>query len=282
MDDFLILQKSVDLSVLRQGFSIPALFQPLFYKRLGFTLAHGEKCPLTIRLDTARYTVELINQGFDTEKYAGHTDVLQIRYGTASLFAQALRERFASSWQIISDLRAAGEKAAVPVEKQEFLALYAAEPGVLMADCITCDEYRAGTEEIRKVDERTFEAGIENTSDPTAAIIEKAGTRKIRRLSRAIGENLKQVYEYRCQICGARIGTQYGCERLIHAHHIDFFTRSLNNNAENILIVCPNHHGIIHDRNPKFDAKRVLYRYPNGYTEGLLLNRHIGKPDPAK
>ena len=69
---------------------------------------------------------------------------------------------------------------------------------------------------------------------------------------------------------------KYG-STLIHAHHIEYFTKSLNNNPENILIVCPNHHGIIHDCNPEFNATEKTYHYPNGLVEGLTLNRHIGQ-----
>ena len=62
---------------------------------------------------------------------------------------------------------------------------------------------------------------------------------------------------------------------MIHAHHIDYFSRSMNNDASNIMIVCPNHHSIIHDRNPEFNTKEKTYRYPNGYVEGLMLNKHL-------
>ena len=56
---------------------------------------------------------------------------------------------------------------------------------------------------------------------------------------------------------------------------IDYFTRSMNNNADNIMIVCPNHHGIIHDCNPIFDKDTKTYTYPNGYKEGLMINYHL-------
>ena len=98
--------------------------------------------------------------------------------------------------------------------------------------------------------------------------------KKIRHLSRAIGNSLKVIYGYRCQICGEFIGEKFG-STLIHAHHIDYFTRSLNNNSDNILIVCPNHHGIIHECNPIFDKKSKMYIYRNGFKEGLKLNKHI-------
>ena len=35
----------------------------------------------------------------------------------------------------------------------------------------------------------------------------------------------------------------YG-SHIVEAHHIDYFVSSLNNDASNQLIVCPNHHSI--------------------------------------
>lgn len=51
--------------------------------------------------------------------------------------------------------------------------------------------------------------------------------------------------------------------------------KSLNNNMNNIMIVCPNHHSIIHDVNPCFDKKGGIFIYKNGYKEGLQLNYHL-------
>lgn len=58
-------------------------------------------------------------------------------------------------------------------------------------------------------------------------------------------------------------------------HHIDYFVASFNNDARNQLIVCPNHHSIIHDANPVFDRRRLLYIYKNGLEQRLLLNQHL-------
>ena len=37
----------------------------------------------------------------------------------------------------------------------------------------------------------------------------------------------------------------------------DYFVNSLNNDERNQMIVCPNHHSIIHDANPIFN--RIQY-----------------------
>lgn len=36
--------------------------------------------------------------------------------------------------------------------------------------------------------------------------------------------------------------------------------------------MCPNHHSIIHDTNPVFDRRRLLYIYKNGFEQKLVLN----------
>ncbi|MCM1566684.1 MAG: hypothetical protein FNP40_15475 [Dehalobacter sp. 4CP] len=81
--------------------------------------------------------------------------------------------------------------------------------------------------------------------DKTASILEDERIVKFRKLNRKIGENLKLLYGYRCQICGQYVGAEYGA-KVAEAHHIDYFVQSLNNDANNQLIVCPNHHSIIH------------------------------------
>lgn len=63
--------------------------------------------------------------------------------------------------------------------------------------------------------------------------------------------------------------------QFVESHHIDYFVASLNNDARNQLIVCPNHHSIIHDTNPVFDRRRLLYIYKNGLEQRLMLNQHL-------
>ena len=62
---------------------------------------------------------------------------------------------------------------------------------------------------------------------------------------------------------------------VVEAHHIDYFITSLNNDADNQMIVCPNHHSIIHDVNPRYDRKHKLFIYDNGAEQRLVLNYHL-------
>ena len=271
MEDFYIMQKKVDKSVLSQGFSIPAEFQNIFYKKIGFCLNHGESQTVPVSINGKSFEVKVINQGFDQKKYSDHPDVLQVRYDSKSLFIEVLRSIFRKTWDAVSQYSAKnGTVRGFKVKSgEEYLTLYAVD-GSLFFVCLPSEEYQPGTLEIRMMSELTFEIA----TDDNAYIESKVGIRKIRHVSRAIGNSLKELYSYRCQICGEYIGERYG-SNLIHAHHIDYFTKSLNNNPDNILILCPNHHGIIHDCNPVFDRKAKKYTYPNGYSEGLKLNKHI-------
>lgn len=83
-----------------------------------------------------------------------------------------------------------------------------------------------------------------------------------------IGENLKLLYDYMCQLCGKAIGDQYGCSHVVEAHHIEYFSKSFNNDDSN-------HHSIIHEINPILDRVNKLFRFANGYEESVLLNKHL-------
>ena len=111
--------------------------------------------------------------------------------------------------------------------------------------------------------------------DKCATIFAAERIIKIRKLNKKIGDNLKLLYEYHCQICGRHIGEEYGSQ-IVEAHHIEYFIHSLNNDSQNLIIVCPNHHSIIHDTNAVFNRSKLLYLYPNGKQEGFALNRHLG------
>lgn len=157
----------------------------------------------------------------------------------------------------------------------EYLCIYSTQiAGTLLAECISASEWREEHAALQGTEELEWE-NIQNLhQDPFADIIQREGTTKLRKLDRSIAFALKHLYQYRCQICGELIGEQYG-SNLIHAHHIVPFTQSLNNNPENILIVCPNHHGIIHDVNPLYLREKRAFSYPNGFVEPLAINLHL-------
>lgn len=164
----------------------------------------------------------------------------------------------------------------LPEELKEYLAIYTTEyddsyviEPIVFEDIATLKQVVLGQKE------RILEAEFNyDVADGKSTILESERIIKIRKLNKKIGDNLKLLYNYRCQICGQLIGEKYGLH-IAEAHHIDYFVTSLNNNASNQLIVCPNHHSIIHDANPIFDRNRRLYIYKNGIEQKLVLNKHL-------
>ncbi|NLY71826.1 MAG: HNH endonuclease, partial [Clostridiales bacterium] len=109
---------------------------------------------------------------------------------------------------------------------------------------------------------------------PNATISSVMHIVKIRKLNRAIGETLKLLYNHRCQICGENISARYGVH-IVETHQLEPFVVSFNNNADNQIIICPNHHRIIHKAKPVFDRKNLRFVYHNGIEENIVLNQHL-------
>ena len=62
---------------------------------------------------------------------------------------------------------------------------------------------------------------------------------------------------------------------LFTSHHIDYFTRSQNNESTNIIIISPNYHRIIHKNNPRFNRKKFQFEFENGEELRLKLYEHL-------
>ena len=164
----------------------------------------------------------------------------------------------------------------LPEEFKEYIAVYTTEyDDSYLIETIASEDINVMRDAVQGKAERMVEAEInyENV-DEGAGIRQNLRLVKIRKLNRKIGDNLKLMYGYRCQLCGKLIGEEFG-SHIAEAHHIDYFIKSLNNDESNLIIVCPNHHSIIHDTDPVFDRKRKLYRYENGKEQPLVLNQHL-------
>ena len=265
MSENFLLKKNVDRSLLTQGFAIPVKAQEILSLHLSDgTLRHGEKRPIKILLNGEIFDATLRSVNFNRKKFPEHRDIWQIVYSQNSPTADAVRKIFASS---VKNLQKN-----LPPEEQEYFVLYATD----LKDTF-CFEPIFNREII--LPERN-ELLVENIlelptlTDADAALIERYRLSKIRKLNRSLGDRLKEIYDFRCQICGQRVGVNCSVN-VVECHHIDYFVDSLNNDMSNLLIVCPNHHRIIHAANPTFDRKRKFYRYRNGYEEILRINHHL-------
>jgi hypothetical protein len=68
---------------------------------------------------------------------------------------------------------------------------------------------------------------------------------------------LKRKYQNRCQLCGSiPVGDEFGVSDVSEAHHIKWLSNGGADSRENMMLLCPNHHAIIHAANPQFNWTR--------------------------
>ena len=275
--DRFICAKEVDRSLLRQGFTLPVGMLFGFKSWFG-ELQPGASRDVTIRLNGAEFSVRLGNRNFNRTKWPEHREMYQMRYAEASAFVKALREQFKASRDYIAEELAKFEKPSkrhirIPADKREQLVFYRTDdPNVWDAEVLTAQETSSAMTETKMIDEHLFESA--DWTDAEAGIVLKPSVVKVRRLDRAIGNNLKRIYEHRCQICGQRVSEEYSVS-VDEVHHIDPFVTSLNNDVSNLLVLCPNHHRVIHAAHPDFHRQTLSFVYPNGLNEKLKINLHI-------
>jgi len=115
---------------------------------------------------------------------------------------------------------------------------------------------------------------IINGKDTNSKIVQHRVLINSRVFDPQIPNSLKKLYDCRCQICGARAVEMYGVD-VSEAHHIELFSKTANNNADNIMIVCPDHHRIIHKAKPLFNKELLRFEYENGRRDVLKYNIHL-------
>lgn len=89
-----------------------------------------------------------------------------------------------------------------------------------------------------------------------------------------LAESLKALYDHRCQVCGMNFKIKYEAP-FAETHHINPLSSGGLDISKNIIVTCPNHHRIIHKTAAEFDRSRLLYKYPNGLEERLILADHF-------
>ena len=272
MNEEFILKKNIDWSIFYRGFAVPIEMQAVFSLHLDEgKLFHGEKRQIKIIFDGETHLATLTSVNFDRKKYPEHSEMWQIVYGKNSSIAKAMRKIFSDSLNLLEKNRQ-DKNFVLPVDEREYFVLYATD----LKDIFYLEPIFNSEILDFERDEPTLENLFElpTLTDSEAEIIEKYRLTKVRKLNRSIGNYLKKLYNFCCQICGQNFGEIYGA-KVVECHHIDYFVQSLNNDANNLLIVCPNHHRIIHAANPTFDKERKMYIFPNGYEESLKLNLHL-------
>lgn len=274
-----VYKKEVDWSTLMEGFTLPLDNQVIFLRNMENFLQRGESKIIHFFMNGKTYDAKIVNMNNSVEKRK--KDAYQIRYTRNGDLSQALQQYFFKTMNYIKAIRESRDLKdrsyiKMPEGLKEYLAIYTTEyEDTFLLEPIAQDDFQVMKKAIQGMKERSVENKIEyEIEDKNSRVEKKLQIVKIRKLNRKIGENLKLLYGYRCQICGRITGKEYGAH-IAESHHIDYFVNSLNNDANNQMILCPNHHSIIHDVNPVFDRKKMVYKYSNGMEERLSLNWHL-------
>lgn len=275
-----ILKKKIDWSLLTAGMTIPVEFQPIIQQLKGGMVKKGEARTIKILIGQDVFEATLKNIDFDRKKYQNHADLLQIRYAENSPIAKQLQMIFAESYSYLKSAKQLIEnkhkQIRVPENINEYITLSSTDlADTFIIEYYTSEDNQVVCRELNSATEYGFElSNFDPIYDENASIVETSCIKRVRKLNRSIAETLKQLYDYRCQITGERIGEGFGCS-VVEAHHIEYFTTSLNNDTSNIIIVNPSFHRIIHQASPIFDRKKLSFIFPNGVIEKVKLDRHL-------
>lgn len=117
---------------------------------------------------------------------------------------------------------------------------------------------------------------LANAQDPSAGFYVRDKGRRIRKYNTDILRKLKERYQGRCQLCGSRPFLQLASNvDITECHHIDYFAESQNNDASNIIVLCPNHHKLLHRENARFEKEAALFVLSNGEELPIVLDWHL-------
>lgn len=115
---------------------------------------------------------------------------------------------------------------------------------------------------------------ILNFKDSRATIKVKPTDSKIRIYNTSIIKQLKKLYGGCCQLCGQHPMPNHDVD-ICEAHHIAYFSETQNNDASNIIVVCPNHHRLLHKLNPVFDPEYGRFHFEDGKNIEIKFDLHL-------
>lgn len=85
-------------------------------------------------------------------------------------------------------------------------------------------------------------------------------------------EALRDLYDGRCQICEWAPRMRYGTD-VCEGHHVRWLSRGGQDDLSNMVLVCPNHHRVLHRVDAPFDFAVGGFRIGLG-VERLTLTEH--------
>lgn len=138
-------------------------------------------------------------------------------------------------------------------------------------------EYIEENGDINAVENSLSEAELEsilNFKDHGSTIKVKTTDSRVRIYNTSIIKQLKKLYGGRCQLCGQNPMPNQNVD-ICEAHHIAYFSETQNNDTANIIIVCPNHHRLIHKLNPVFKLDNGCFQFEDGKTMAIKFDVHL-------
>ena len=60
-------------------------------------------------------------------------------------------------------------------------------------------------------------------------------------------------------------------------YNMNYFYKSYNNDASNLIVLCPDHHRLIHKLNPKYDEEDKSFVFSNGKRLKITIDHHLGE-----
>lgn len=119
---------------------------------------------------------------------------------------------------------------------------------------------------------------IVNFKDVKAGVKESCAVKKTRVYDPSIITELKRLYHGKCQICG---NAPFACD-ISEVHHIKYFSEFHNNDSSNLIVLCPNHHRLIHKCNPSFDYANKEFVFDSGEIMKIQLDYHLSDDKGGK
>ena len=92
--------------------------------------------------------------------------------------------------------------------------------------------------------------------------------------ARSWTRELRDRYEDRCQLCGwSSLGSYQ--EEVCEAHHMHWRSRGGPDKLHNLVLLCPNHHRVVHRTDAVFDYQDLAFVFTERHREPLQEAGHL-------
>ena len=91
--------------------------------------------------------------------------------------------------------------------------------------------------------------------------------------SRAHVEALRRMYRGRCQLCGWESRTAHAVD-VCEGHHLQWLSRGGGDATDNMVLLCPNHHRLVHALDAPLDFRDLAFDLGDR-RQALRLNQHL-------